>query len=71
MDVVALVGERVAASGIDACLRLVRETRGAAAANALARRMVVPAYREGGQAQYVDMPVPATTGFAELLDWMR
>lgn len=60
-----------AAAGIDACLHLVREHHGAATANALARRMVVPAYREGGQAQYVDMPIPTATGFAELLDWMR
>lgn len=60
-----------AAAGIDACLHLVRLHHGAATANALARRMVVPAYREGGQAQYVDMPVPETTGLAELLDWMR
>jgi transcriptional regulator GlxA family with amidase domain len=60
-----------AAAGIDACLHLVRETHGAATANALARRMVVPAYRQGGQAQYVDMPVPEVAGFAELLDWMR
>jgi transcriptional regulator GlxA family with amidase domain len=60
-----------AAAGIDACLHLVRERHGAATANALARRMVVPAYREGGQAQYVDMPIPEVTGLAELLDWMR
>jgi transcriptional regulator GlxA family with amidase domain len=60
-----------AAAGIDACLHLVRESYGAVTANALARRMVVPAYREGGQAQYVDMPVPEVTGLAELLDWMR
>jgi transcriptional regulator GlxA family with amidase domain len=60
-----------AAAGIDACLHLVRETHGAATANALARRMVVPAYREGGQAQYIDMPMPEVAGFAELLDWMR
>jgi transcriptional regulator GlxA family with amidase domain len=61
-----------AAAGIDACLHLVREHHGAATANALARRMVMPAYREGGQAQYVDMPVRDTnTGFAGLLDWMR
>lgn len=59
-----------AAAGIDACLHLVRLHHGAATANALARRMVVPAYREGGQAQYVDMPVPETTGLAGLLDWM-
>jgi transcriptional regulator GlxA family with amidase domain len=61
-----------AAAGIDACLHLVRERHGAATANALARRMVVPAYREGGQAQYVDLPVPeADHGLAPVLDWMR
>jgi transcriptional regulator GlxA family with amidase domain len=60
-----------AAAGIDACLHLVRAHHGPATANALARRMVVPAYREGGQAQYVDLPVPETTGLAGLLDWMR
>jgi transcriptional regulator GlxA family with amidase domain len=60
-----------AAAGIDACLHLVRARYGAATANALARRMVVPAYREGGQAQYVDLPVPSTPGLAGLLDWMR
>lgn len=62
-----------AAAGIDACLHVVRERHGAAVANALARRMVVPAYREGGQAQYVETPVPATPGhsLADLLDWMR
>lgn len=60
-----------AAAGIDACLHLVRARHGAATANALARRMVVPAYREGGQAQYVDLPVPESPGLAGLLDWMR
>lgn len=62
-----------AAAGIDACLHVVRERHGAATANALARRMVVPAHREGGQAQFVDMPVPTAGGhaLAGLLDWMR
>jgi transcriptional regulator GlxA family with amidase domain len=62
-----------AAAGIDACLHVVRERYGAAVANALARRMVVPAYREGGQAQYVETPVPATGDhtLSGLLDWMR
>lgn len=60
-----------AAAGIDACLHLVRAHHGPATANALARRMVVSAYREGGQAQYVDLPVPETAGLAGLLDWMR
>jgi AraC family transcriptional activator FtrA len=44
---------------------------GAATANALARRMVVPAHREGGQAQYVERPLPPepADGFAAVLDW--
>lgn len=61
-----------AAAGIDACLHLVRRTHGSATANALARRMVVPAHRDGGQAQYVEMPLPQTPagdGLAEVLDW--
>ncbi|SMD06680.1 helix-turn-helix domain-containing protein [Kibdelosporangium aridum] len=59
-----------AAAGIDACMHLVRTVHGAEVANALARRMVVPAHREGGQAQYVEMPVPASpSGFSTVLDW--
>jgi transcriptional regulator GlxA family with amidase domain len=46
------------AAGIDACLHLWREEYGAAAASAIARRMVVPPQREGGQAQYIRTPVP-------------
>jgi transcriptional regulator GlxA family with amidase domain len=47
------------AAGIDACLHLVRRQHGAAAANAVARSMVVAPHRAGGQAQYVEHPVPA------------
>lgn len=47
------------AAGIDLCLHVVRADFGAQVANALARRMVVPPHRDGGQAQYVQMPVPA------------
>jgi transcriptional regulator GlxA family with amidase domain len=61
-------------AGIDACLHLVRKTAGARTANALARRMVVPPHREGGQAQYVETPIPAprseAAGLAEILDWI-
>ncbi|GGO42624.1 hypothetical protein GCM10012287_03940 [Streptomyces daqingensis] len=63
-----------AAAGIDACLHLVRLEHGAATANALARRMVVPAHRSGGQAQFIEMPVPAAKtgyGLTGLLDWMQ
>jgi transcriptional regulator GlxA family with amidase domain len=45
-------------AGLDACLHLVRRTWGARAASAIARRMVVAPHRPGGQAQYVDRPVP-------------
>lgn len=46
------------AAGIDLCLHIVRADHGAGAANRVARRLVVPAHREGGQAQYVERPVP-------------
>ncbi|MGD0197728.1 MAG: DJ-1/PfpI family protein [Solirubrobacteraceae bacterium] len=46
------------AAGIDLCLHLVRVDHGAALANAIARRMVVAPHRAGGQAQYVEMPLP-------------
>ena len=47
------------AAGIDLCLHIVRTEFGADVANRLARRMVVPPHREGGQAQYIETPVPA------------
>jgi AraC family transcriptional regulator, transcriptional activator FtrA len=46
------------AAGIDACLHLVRRELGSAAATAIARRMVVPIQRDGGQRQYVSQPIP-------------
>jgi AraC family transcriptional regulator, transcriptional activator FtrA len=46
------------AAGIDLCLQLVRLDFGSELANAVARRMVVPPHRDGGQAQYVDSPLP-------------
>jgi transcriptional regulator GlxA family with amidase domain len=55
-DVLTSAGE---ASGIDLCLHMVRRDHGAAVANAVARRTVVPPHREGGQAQYVRQPVPS------------
>lgn len=61
------------AAGIDACLHLVRCELGAAVATKIARRMVVPPQREGGQRQYIDLPVPSctATSLAPLLAWMR
>jgi transcriptional regulator GlxA family with amidase domain len=46
------------AAGIDACLHLVRLELGANVAASIARDMVVPPHRDGGQAQYVEQPVP-------------
>jgi transcriptional regulator GlxA family with amidase domain len=48
------------AAGIDACLHLVRLELGSAAATAVARRMVVPPHRDGGQRQFIERPVPTT-----------
>ena len=50
------------AAGIDLCLHLIRSDHGAAVANDVARRTVVPPFRDGGQAQFVDAPVPEPTG---------
>jgi transcriptional regulator GlxA family with amidase domain len=46
------------AAGIDCCLHLLRVRHGAEAANRAARRMVVAPHRQGGQAQYIEQPVP-------------
>ncbi|BBE73660.1 transcriptional regulator FtrA [Oharaeibacter diazotrophicus] len=46
------------AAGIDLCLHVIRSDFGVEAANRVARRLVVPPHREGGQAQFVEAPVP-------------
>ena len=50
------------ASGLDLCLHILRTDHGAALASHIARRLVVPPHREGGQAQYVDQPLPTHAG---------
>jgi transcriptional regulator GlxA family with amidase domain len=60
------------AAAIDLCLHFVRLDHGAEVANIVARRMVVPPHRDGGQAQYVETPVPsacADDALATTLDW--
>jgi AraC family transcriptional regulator, transcriptional activator FtrA len=47
------------AASVDAGLHLIRQTQGSAVATMIARRMVVPPHRDGGQAQYIETPVPA------------
>ncbi|MEW1616476.1 MULTISPECIES: helix-turn-helix domain-containing protein [unclassified Streptomyces] len=60
------------AAAMDLCLHLVRLDHGSAVANALARRLVVPPHRDGGQAQFVTTPVPAPGNhpLAELFPWV-
>jgi transcriptional regulator GlxA family with amidase domain len=60
------------AAGIDAALHIVRKELGAASTNVIARRMVVPPQRDGGQAQYIEFPVAEnlSDSFAAVTDWM-
>jgi transcriptional regulator GlxA family with amidase domain len=60
------------AAVIDLCLHLMRREHGAEITNRIARHMVVPPHRDGGQAQYIEMPVPdpATSDeLAGVLQW--
>jgi AraC family transcriptional regulator, transcriptional activator FtrA len=60
-------------AGIDLSLHIVRLDYGSEVANTVARRMVVPPHRDGGQAQYVDLPVPPVDDAIVLgptLDWI-
>ncbi|MFM9938064.1 MAG: transcriptional regulator FtrA [Hyphomicrobiaceae bacterium] len=61
------------AAGIDACLHLVRRDFGSKIANTVARRLVMPPHRDGGQAQYVSAPVQERPGktISEVMDWAR
>jgi transcriptional regulator GlxA family with amidase domain len=52
------------AAGIDLCLHIIRSDHGAQVANAVARYCVVPPWREGGQAQFIDRQVPAPDQFS-------
>ncbi len=63
-----------ATAGIDLSLHLLRTHHGATVANRIARDLVTPPHRAGGQAQYLDTPVPATSGddrLDEVLAWAR
>ncbi|MFD6565043.1 transcriptional regulator FtrA [Micromonospora profundi] len=60
------------AAGLDLCVHVIRRDHGAAIANAVARRLVIPPHRDGGQAQFVEAPVPAGTDddrIAGSIDW--
>lgn len=62
------------AAGMDLGMYLLRDTLGAGAANRIARAMLVPPYRPGGQAQFVESPMPeldVTDPVAESMVWAR
>ncbi|OYD77498.1 UNVERIFIED_ORG: AraC family transcriptional regulator /AraC family transcriptional regulator with amidase-like domain [Burkholderia sp. CF145] len=62
------------AAGLDCCLHVVRKLCGAQSANYIARRLVVPPHRQGGQAQYVQQPMPPDLRgdrLSALLDWVN
>lgn len=61
------------AAGIDCCLHLLRRRHGSACASRVARRLVVAPHRAGGQAQFIEQPLPAAGGasrLSELLGWI-
>src|SRR4051795_12015254 len=76
-DVLYVADDRVMTSagttaGIDLCLHLVALDHGLEVAAAVARRLVMPLFRSGGQAQYVDTPIAVDGGcLSALLDWGR
>ncbi len=62
------------AAGIDLCLHILRKEHGATVANAVARRMVVPPHRDGGQAQYIEAPMvehDRGDDLSVVLDWVQ
>lgn len=62
------------AAGIDCCLHLLRQEYGSEVANIVARRLVTPPHRQGGQAQFIDQPLPTTgrdSRLSDLLAWVR
>lgn len=60
------------AAGLDACLHLLRIELGAELTNIIARRMVVPPQRDGGQAQFIAQPLPeaSSLSLSPVTDWM-
>lgn len=62
------------AAALDCCLYIIRQHFGSVVANKIARRMVVPPHREGGQAQFIEHSIPQNTRdetINELLDYLR
>ncbi|HWU46981.1 MAG TPA: helix-turn-helix domain-containing protein [Humibacter sp.] len=68
-----LVTSAGTAAGVDACLHLVRRELGSTAANTIARSMVVPPQRDGGQRQYIERPIPETRAdtLSDVIDYLN
>jgi len=70
-DIVTSAG---VAAGIDCCLHIVRRYHGAEVATRIARRMVVPPHRQGGQSQYVELALrksEAPDKFTQTMEWVQ
>lgn len=61
------------AAGLDCCLHLLRQLCGAEFANRVARQLVIAPHRQGGQAQFIERPLPVSSSdsrFSEVLQWV-
>jgi transcriptional regulator GlxA family with amidase domain len=61
------------AAGLDCCLHILRQLAGAETANKVARRLLVAPHRDGGQAQFIERPLPVSSSdsrFSRVLDWV-
>jgi transcriptional regulator GlxA family with amidase domain len=74
IDEGAIITGAGAAAGMDMCLHLIRREHGAALANTIARGLVIPPHRDGGQARYLSAPVPSDGDdqrMAAVIAWAR
>jgi AraC family transcriptional regulator, transcriptional activator FtrA len=73
VDAGKIITSAGSAAGLDMLLHLVRNDFGAAVANSVAQRLVMPPHRDGGQAQFVPRPMPndGVSVVARLMDWVR
>lgn len=73
VDAGAVLTSAGVAAGLDCCLHLLRQLCGAELANAVARQLVIAPHRQGGQAQFIERPLPVSRSdgrFADVLAWM-
>ena len=73
VDEGAILTSAGVAAGLDCCLHLLRRLRGAGYANKVARRILIAPHRDGGQAQFIERPLPESPSacrFPELLSWI-